>query len=103
MLATIAASDIAVAEVKRSGCEVIVYWDSNYSGEAWRTTSDFLDIPSRWNDQISSIVVISGMWDFFWDRGYRGEVITLPPGAYPGLGPRWNDQISSFRCARPTG
>src|SRR5262245_1618593 len=98
---TIVVIDLCLAQQKRPGCEVIVYIDHNFVGESWRTSDDQAAL-GRWNDQVSSIIVVSGIWDFFWDGQYRGEVITFPPGAVPTVGNRWNDQISSFRCARPT-
>jgi hypothetical protein len=93
----------AMAQGKRTGCEVVVYWDGGFDGEAWRTNDDQKDVGPHWNDRISSIVVVSGIWEFYRDQQYKGEVMTLPPGGYPSVGGHWNDQISSFRCVRPTG
>jgi hypothetical protein len=93
---------LAHSESSRRGCEVTVYWDPSYSGEVWRTTEDQASAGSHWTKQISSIIVISGIWDFYWDANYRGEVITLPPGGYPYIGDHWNDKINSFRCVRAT-
>jgi hypothetical protein len=93
-------SDLAAAP--RRGCEVAVYWDNLYGGEVWRTIDDQPSPPGRWTKQISSIIVVSGIWDFYWDGNFKGEVITFPPGAYPYVGDHWNDKISSFRCVRPT-
>jgi hypothetical protein len=86
----------------RRGCDLAVYWDNLYGGEVWRTADDQPSPPTRWTKQISSIIVIAGIWDFYWDGNYKGEVITFPPGAYPYVGDHWNDKISSFRCVRPT-
>jgi hypothetical protein len=93
--------DPAHAQANRRGCEVAVYWDGAYGGEVWRTTDDQPSAGPHWSRQISSIVIIAGVWDFYWDANYRGEVITLPPGAYPSIGDHWNDKINSFRCVRP--
>jgi hypothetical protein len=95
-------SDSARGQAGRRGCDVAVYWDGNYSGEVWRTAEDQPSTGPHWTKQITSVIVISGIWDFYWDANYRGEVITLPPGAYPYVGDHWNDKISSFRCVRPT-
>ena len=71
-----------------------------------------------WNDKISSIIVVSGVWEFFQnidfgsDPGSPGSgPMTLPPGTYPSVedvgrnlqftvGARagWNDSISSLRA-----
>lgn len=95
-------SDAVCAEASRRGCDVAVYWDNLYGGEVWRTTQDQPSPPARWTKQISSIIVVDGIWDFYWDGNFKGEVITFPPGAYPYVGDHWNDKISSFRCVRPT-
>jgi hypothetical protein len=85
----------------RRGCDVALYVGPGYAGEAWRTGDDQTAISPHWSKQIVSIIVISGIWDFHADANYRGEVITLPPGAYPYVGDRWNKRIMSFRCVRP--
>jgi hypothetical protein len=84
------------------GCDVTVFWDANFRGEAWRTHGDAPYVGDHWNDQISSIHVESGIWEFFFDAGYRGERMVLRPGNVSYVGDHWNDQISSFRCVRPT-
>ena len=55
-----------------------------------------------WNDQISSIQVLAGVWEFYEHADYKGEMVRYEPGAY-NLEPRWNDRISSLRCIQPTG
>ncbi len=84
------------------GCRVRVFWDANYGGESFATNHDVPWIGDHWNDQISSIRVISGVWDFYWDTNYGGERLHLHPGNYAYVGDHWNDQISSFRCVHPT-
>jgi hypothetical protein len=103
LIGLVAAGRSASAQGKRSGCEVIVYWDNGYGGEQWRTTDDQQTTGPHWAKQISSIIIISGIWDFYWDANYHGEVLTLPPGTYSYVGDHWNDKINSFRCVRPTG
>ncbi len=90
----------AAGATTRRGCDVAVYWDPSYSGEMWRTSEDQSSAGPHWTKQISSLVVISGVWDFYGDGDYHGEVITLPPGAYPYVGDHWNKKIGSFRCVR---
>ena len=92
--------DAAHGQTKHRGCDLAVYLDGDYSGEVWRTTEDQPSLGAHWSKQISSVIVVSGIWDFYWDPSYRGEVITLPPGAYHSIGDHWNDQISSFRCVK---
>jgi len=87
---------------RRHGCEAIVYIDANFQGGAWRVFHDAFSVPPDWNDQISSIRIINGVWEFYIDWHYEGELLRLRPGNYPFVGERWNDQISSFRCIEPT-
>ena len=95
-------NDHAYGQAGRRGCDVAVYWENSYSGEVWRTTDDQAAAGPHWTKHITSIIVVSGIWDFYADANYRGEVITLPPGAYPFIGDHWKDKISSFRCVRAT-
>ncbi|MBV8888061.1 MAG: peptidase inhibitor family I36 protein [Alphaproteobacteria bacterium] len=100
--ALVVAATVTTARAQTGGCDVVVYWDINYGGESWRTQHDAQFVGQHWNDQISSIRVLSGVWDFYWDINYGGEVMRLGPGNYAYVGDHWNDQISSFRCEQPT-
>lgn len=79
-------------------CEAIVYWDADFRGESRVIRGDVPFVGPHWNDQISSIRVLSGTWEFYWDANYGGEVLRYGPGNYRFVGPHWNDQISSMRC-----
>jgi hypothetical protein len=86
LLATIASAAIllvAAPQTPAQACEVIVYWDANFRGESLHTEGDMSFVGQHWNDQISSIRVLSGFWEFYWDADYRGEVLRLGPGNYP--------------------
>jgi hypothetical protein len=82
--------------------EVVVYWDINFGGENWRTNLGWGYVGDHWNDQISSIVIVSGTWQFYEHAGFGGAASKpLGPGYY-----RWvedpsvniaNDSISSFK------
>jgi len=84
------------------GCEMIVYSDENYRGPSRQFYSGTPFVGDYWNDRISSVQIISGVWAFFWDAGFEGERFEAGPGGYRYVGDHWNDQISSFRCIRPT-
>jgi hypothetical protein len=104
---TLAASPVAAepwpqAQPPQPTCLVIVYRDAGFSGESWAITDDQPYVGDRWNDQISSVRIVAGVWQFFWDANYGGEQFTSRPGDYPYVGNHWNDQISSMRCVRPT-
>jgi len=86
--------------------EIVVYRDANYGGESWTAFTSYSWVGSHWNDEISSIVVVSGYWQFYSDVNYGGtHSKVLGPGTYP-----WgeasnvnikNDAISSFKLIRP--
>ena len=91
-----------VVDKSHIGCEVSVYWDGDLRGDLWRTRRDQASIAGGWNDQISSITVTSGEWEFFEHGNYGGRKLALGAGNYPTLTKEWNNVISSFRCIVPT-
>jgi hypothetical protein len=89
--------------------EVVVYSDSNFGGDEWRTNLDWTFVGSDWNDEISSIIVVSGTWVFYSGANYTidysvGWPVSAPltPGYYPWVEAEpviiSNDSISSFKC-----
>lgn len=105
ILAVIAVAGLtaARAETSRPQCEVSVFWDADYEGDRLSTSRNQPDLSrfGAWNDQISSIFVTSGIWEFFEHANYSGESLRLTPGVY-NMDAAWNDRISSFRCVKPT-
>ena len=78
----------------------------NYAGEevgdCWRTTFNFRYVGDEWRDGISSIIVLSGVWEFFERADYESEFrpyIRIGPGHYPNLESIGipNEGIKSFR------
>jgi Beta/Gamma crystallin len=53
-------------------------------------------------NEIASIVVAAGTWDFFADENFGGESLRLTPGTYPRLAPEWTRHIGSFMCVEPS-
>jgi hypothetical protein len=55
-----------------------------------------------WNDSISSVIVLSGTWQFFENAGFSGASTTVGPGWYTWVeNPQFNmqnDTISSILC-----
>jgi len=82
--------------------EVIVFWDINFGGESWRTNLNYSYVGGHWNDQISSIIVVSGTWQFWRNANFQPGAgdrdWILGPGYYPWVEASGipNDQISSF-------
>lgn len=91
-----------VVDDSHIGCEITIYWDDDFKGDLWRTTRDRSRLEGGWNDQISSIQITSGIWEFYEHDNFGGRVLKLGPGRYPRLIDGWNDSISSFRCIEPT-
>ncbi|MCC7346991.1 MAG: hypothetical protein IT538_06290 [Variibacter sp.] len=85
-----------------SGCEIKAFSDPELQGSTF-TTSDNYPSLGEWTQQISSLQVVAGTWDFFTDDNYGGEVIRLAPGDYPKMEENWVNQISSFMCVQPDG
>ncbi|MFN6527829.1 beta/gamma crystallin-related protein [Nostoc sp. ChiSLP03a] len=60
-------------------------------------------LSSRANDEISSVLIKDGEWEFYEDANYKGRSITFTRGRYDlvlyplGFGSSWNDKISSFK------
>ena len=76
--------------------------DANWGGESWRTNLNESYVGDHWNDKISSIIVVSGTWQFFEHANYGGASShPIGPGYYsfvenPVVNIA-NDSISSFR------
>jgi hypothetical protein len=83
------------------GCEVKGFSEPNLQGESF-VTGDSYPTMDEWKQQVASIQVIAGTWDFFTDDNYGGETIRLTPGEYRTLGENWTHQISSFMCVEPS-
>jgi len=53
-----------------------------------------------WDDRMSCIIVVSGVWRFYRDDYYKGPYWDLGPGYYESFfaekGP--DDVVSSFQC-----
>ena len=54
-----------------------------------------------WQNEIASLQIKSGTWDFYSDEDYAGEMMRLSAGSYPTLDPKWTKHIGSFMCSAP--
>ncbi len=82
--------------------EAILYSKPDFQGEALRITGDvpnLRDRPYRFNDETSSMVVISGEWEIYPDKDYGGAGILVPPGRYASMEAVLfeNNELSSIR------
>ena len=80
------------------GAGITVYEDSNFRGDAATYNSNMSNLPSRFNNRISSIRVGNGeTWQVCDQANYRGQCVNVS-GEESNLGDNnWNDRISSMR------
>jgi hypothetical protein len=80
--------------------ELVVYDHTGFKGAYARTNLSFHFIGNFWNDRISSLIVVSGVWRFYRDEYYKGDYWDLGPGFYESFftakGP--DDTVSSFQA-----
>jgi hypothetical protein len=80
--------------------ELVVYDHIGFGGAYARTNLSFHFIGDFWNDRISSLIVVSGIWRFYRDEYYKGDHWDLGPGYYESFftekGP--DDVVSSFQA-----
>ena len=82
-------------------CLVAVYADPNLTGLSVETDQNQPRLDqSQWQNQISSIMVKSGTWDFYPELEFRGQPLRLSAGSFPVLEPQWTKRIGSFMCVR---
>ncbi len=86
--------------------EVVVYEDINWGGAEWRTNLNHDYVGDFWNDKISSLIIISGTWQFWENAGNNkdgngGAMTIAGPGYYSWVEAQpfnmQNDSISSFQ------
>jgi len=81
---------------------VEIFVDSQFSGtSSGNLNQDYPSVGEFWNDQISSIKVYTGTWEFFEHTNFQGRSFRLTPGEYPWVTYEWNDLISSFKRVDP--
>jgi hypothetical protein len=83
-------------------CLIAIYAEPNLTGMTVETPENQPRLDqSGWQNQISSVIVKGGTWEFYPDIEYRaGPPLRLVPGSYPVLEPQWTKRIGSFMCVR---
>ena len=80
--------------------ELVLYDHVGFKGAFARTNLSFHYIGDYWNDRISCLIVVSGVWRFYRDDYYKGDYWDLGPGFYESFftaaGP--DDVVSSFQA-----
>ena len=57
--------------------EIVVFDHIGFKGAACRTNLSFHFLGDFWNDRISSLIIVSGVWRFYRDEYYKGDSGTL--------------------------
>lgn len=93
---------VAPPPMAQGKCEISFYSEPNFSGTNATSTDEQPNLSENgWQNQIASVQVKSGTWDFFSDQQFTGETMRLAPGQYPDLGPQWTKHSGSFMCVQP--
>jgi len=87
---------------ENGACQTTIYAEPNFAGSSAPTNDSQPNLSQTgWRNEISSIVVGAGTWDFFSDENFGGESLRLTPGTYPTLSVDWTKRIGSFMCVQP--
>jgi hypothetical protein len=91
--------------------EIEVFSDAGFEGNSWRFNWPpdwgWTYVGDDWNDTISSVIILSGQWQFFenatnFNDGQGGASVTLGPGYYSYVEDSAfnmaNDSISAILC-----
>jgi Beta/Gamma crystallin len=95
---------LAPPPVAQGTCQVTIFSEANFAGAGVPTTEEQPRLSeSGWQNQIASIQVQCGTWDFYSDENFGGETMRLTAGPYPALPPEWTKRIGSFMCVQSGG
>jgi len=85
-----------------AGCDIAIYSEANFGGASSETGEDQPQLGEvGWGEEIASIEIKAGTWDFYSEEGFGGETIRLGAGPYPVLPENWTKRINSFMCTDP--
>src|SRR5450759_3238851 len=88
--------------VPATGCELLIYSETNFKGLSAPSEENQSSLSEDgWQNEIASVQIKTGTWDFYSDEDYAGEMMRLSAGSYPTLDPKWTKHIGSFMCSAP--
>jgi hypothetical protein len=88
----------------QAGCDIAIYSEVNFGGVSSETGEDQPQLGQvGWGEEIASIEIKAGTWDFYSEEEFNGETIRLGTGSYPVLPENWGKRINSFMCSDPAG
>ena len=93
-------------EVSRSGGSIpqmVGFDNENFLGDHTHVFGNMKEL-GKWDNSISSMVILSGTWEFFDEEDFKGtKMATLGPGVYPKVTAKGlkDNSISSIRLVNP--
>lgn len=85
--------------------QIVVFDNENFLGDHTHIFGNMKDL-GKWGNSISSMIILSGTWEFFDDEDFKGTKMgALGPGMYADVAAKGlkNNSISSIRLVSPTG
>jgi hypothetical protein len=85
--------------------QIIAFDNEDFLGDHIHIFGNMKEL-GKWGNSISSLVILSGTWEFFDDEDFTGTSLgTLGPGTYADVADKGlkNNSISSVRLAKPAG
>jgi hypothetical protein len=83
--------------------QIIAFDHEEFLGDHMHMFGNMRDL-GKWGNSISSLIILSGTWEFFDDENFKGTSLgTLGPGMYANVTAKGlkNNSISSVRLASP--
>jgi hypothetical protein len=85
--------------------QIVAFDNEDFLGNHMHLFGSMKDL-GKWDNSISSMVILSGTWEFFDEEDFKGtNMATLGPGMYADVVAKGlkNNSISSIRLISPSG
>jgi hypothetical protein len=85
--------------------QIVAFDNEDFLGDHIHIFGNMKDL-GKWGNSISSMIILSGTWEFFDDEDFKGTKMgDLGPGMYANVADKGlkNNSISSVRLASPAG
>jgi hypothetical protein len=97
---------VTAGELSRAGemPQIIAFEGTELTGDHTHLVGEMRRL-GKWDNSISSLIILSGTWEFFDDDNFTGtKMATLGPGVYPRVTEKGlkDNSISSIRLVSPT-
>lgn len=85
--------------------QIVVFDNENFLGDHMHIFGNMKDL-GKWGNSISSMIILSGTWEFFDEEDFKGTKMggNLGPSMYADVAAKGlkNNSISSIRLVSPT-